>query len=420
MLYLKYVVMKNLQSPMKICRNTCLFFFASVIMNAGDFMKRIVIKENKILLIVGIIDALFFGFCLIFSIIDAISSHDLVQIVLCGVIFGSFTFLGIGLILDALLRCIVITQKECYSRSFYGVKKYFNYTDISYCLMNIKNNYIQYCLYCSNHQKLASFEDNMIGSKDLISHFMKHNIPIQKKYSHTFQTEKTKTSMRSHGNSLNQQQMKKRLRILKIICVVLMLVSLFYFNHSIKLMIYLIIPLIWYGLYIYFYPTMFFDTSSESSYLGFPYIIVGIDIIVLLKLSYMANIQNMSCFFWMIAIMTIVLFVPFLIVYHHSKKLTRLLGVVMALMVYSFVSCYSWNWLFCKDIIHEQVQVVDFKEIHTTKGGSSYYLYIDTSQQKHVKLECSKNIYENAKQTHHVVLCQRKSIFDISYWNVHL
>ena len=44
MLYLKYVVMKNLQSPMKICRNTCLFFFASVIMNAGDFMKRILFK----------------------------------------------------------------------------------------------------------------------------------------------------------------------------------------------------------------------------------------------------------------------------------------------------------------------------------------------------------------------------------------
>ena len=83
--------------------------------------------------------------------------------------------------------------------------------------------------------------------------------------------------------------------------------------------------------------------------------------------------------------------------------LTRLLGVVMALMVYSFVSSYSWNWLFCKDIVHEQVQVVDFKEIHTTKGGSSYYLYIDTSQQKHVKLECSKNIYEKAKQTHHVL-----------------
>ena len=59
-LYLKYVVMKNLQLLMKICRNTCLFFFASVIMNAGDFMKKIVIKENKIPLIVGIIDTLFF------------------------------------------------------------------------------------------------------------------------------------------------------------------------------------------------------------------------------------------------------------------------------------------------------------------------------------------------------------------------
>ena len=99
---------------------------------------------------------------------DGITSHDLVQIVLCGVIFGSFTFLGIGLILDALLRCVVITQEECYSRSFYGVKKSFDYTDISYCLMIIKNHHIQYRLYRSNHQKLASFEDNMIGSEDLI------------------------------------------------------------------------------------------------------------------------------------------------------------------------------------------------------------------------------------------------------------
>lgn len=388
-------------------------------MNAGDFMKKIVIKENKIPLIVGIIDTLFFGFCLIFSMIDGITSHDLVQIVLCGVIFGSFTFLGIGLILDALLRCVVITQEECYSRSFYGIKKYFDYTNISYCLMIIKNHHIQYRLYRLDHQKLASFEDNMIGSEDLISHFMKHNIPIQKKYSHAFQTKKTNTSMQSRWTFL-EQQMKKRLDILKIICAVLMLVSLFFFNHSIKLIIYLIIPLIWYGLYIYFYPTMFFDTSSKSSHLGFPYIIVGIDIIVLLKLSYMANIQNMIRFFYMIVMMTIVLFTPFLIVYQRSKKLTRLLGVVMALMVYSFVSSYSWNWLFCKDIVHEQVQVVDFKEIHTTKGGSSYYLYIDTSQQKYVKLECSKNIYEKAKQTHHVILCQRKSIFEICYWNVHL
>ena len=148
-------------------------------------MKQIVVRENRIPLVIGIIDTVVFLIFLFFSIRDGILNHDNIQIIFCGVVFGGFAVLGIALIMEGCLRKVVIGLDECYYRCFYGRKIFFHKDDIAYCESFIKNMETQYCLYNNYHKKIASFEDNMLNSQSLITYLYRNNIPIKTMNSHT-------------------------------------------------------------------------------------------------------------------------------------------------------------------------------------------------------------------------------------------
>ena len=53
-------------------------------------MEIITVHEHKFLLIVGVIDAAFFGACWFFSVLSGIRHNDLSMILICTLIFGGF------------------------------------------------------------------------------------------------------------------------------------------------------------------------------------------------------------------------------------------------------------------------------------------------------------------------------------------
>ncbi|MGX8852980.1 hypothetical protein [Amedibacillus sp. YH-ame10] len=405
-------------------------------------MEKIIVSENKIVFIVGIITSTFFSIILGISVLSSLIVGDISSALFCIVVFGFFLMLGIYLLMLYHYHKLRISEEECEYINWLGRKRIFHCKDIRCCeviLSKFLISSVSYRLCDSDKNSLADFKSNMKNASQAIAYFNEKNIAIKSCEANVF----VRNSIIHSDENIKEQEikelgkqmsktkvkkMKKTIRILSYVHTFLLLIVFVALPIRWVFLIFAISPMLYYFLYLWIYPRMVCEirkeekTSWKNSHIKVPFLPILSSIIILLINADTMNLRNEGYFFVLVFIFAIILFIPFVgISKRRDEKIRKgkWILVFLALVAYSFSSMFAWNWISrVKAPVHESAFVVD-KKSHRSRNRRDYTIEIRRYNGETTWLTISRSMYETISNKSSVELCKRVSIFGVEYWYVH-
>ncbi|MGO5357897.1 hypothetical protein ACTQYZ_01145 [Anaerofustis sp. LCP19S3_F7] len=395
-------------------------------------MKRAIVKESKFVLILGIISGIFFFIISIISLISSILDNDIMTFIFCLITLGSFLFLSIYLVISYLRRKLILYDNYfTYTKTLGKTKKY-EYSEISSVQILNKMGDKKLIIY-KNDKKIVSIENNMVGYKDVIKFFKEKKIKISKfdskKDGNIFQ--KIKNSYEDNNKfeieyikkNFKINQIKKEQHFVKVfnIVIIICLIISFFLTSKINIIISILSLIIYYILYLYYYPKMVSEIpkKAESYTIPFPFIGVLICIFMVMWQSETIN-DNSNILFIHTLIYSIIILIPFLITTILKKIKTiiwKKITVFLFIVVISFCTVSPLNYILTfSEPTYEQVTVLE-KYMSSSSDDDSYYFTVILNG-KTQDVSVNEEIYENTKINDKINICNKESIFGYKYFTV--
>ncbi len=395
-------------------------------------MKRVIVKESKFVLILGIIVGIFFFIISILSLFSSTLDNDIVTFIFCLITFGSFLFLSIYLIISYFRRKFILYDNYfTYTKTLGKTKKY-EYSEISSVQILNKMGDKKLIIY-KNDKKIVSIENNMAGYKDVIKFFKEKKIKISKsdsnKYDNIFQRIKnsyednSKFEIEYIKQNFKIKKIKKEQHFVKVfnIVIIICLVISFFLTSKINIITSILSLIIYYILYLYYYPKMISEIpkKAESYTISFPFIGLVICIFMIIWQSETIN-ENINALFIHTLIYSIIIFIPFLITTILKKTKTiiwKKITVFLFIVVISFLIVSPLNYILTfKEPTYKQVKVLE-KCMSSSSYDDSYYFTVILNG-KTQNISVNEEIYENTKINDKVNICNEESILGYKYFTV--
>ncbi len=415
---------------------------------------KVIVKEPWIIKILGWIVTVVFGAGAAFSIwaLATDENSDPIIMIICGTIFGLFTLMGIGLILDGARRRLEFDGSDFTYVPFLGKKKTLSYAQVSG--VDTKTlNFGTPCLtiFDENTKKWASVEMNMTGYLDMLKALKDSGL-----------LEKTNAKFEEKKK---QQEKRLQKRVDKIIRPSEGLIK-FSFVFGLVIIAFVVFYLITFfaGLYkaswvpvtttafIFVYILYFAicgDAVNYMNLLSFNQRIgtklldekeatenrkkYGIKIPVVLFaycsliLAFFPGLIYTEIYTFPdfkqalysgLAIIAVIV-IPIVLIRNKKIRLPEILWIFIFACFAGFVGSYQCNLALQKEKAeHVEVQVLSTK----TTGGSSkdYYVYVFDGHEILIDMNTTKEVYEAANDGKQLVICKHKSVFGAEIWNLHV
>ncbi|MDD3206776.1 MAG: hypothetical protein PHS74_13805 [Lachnospiraceae bacterium] len=395
------------------------------------------VREPKYVLVIGIIDAVFFTIFLFFCVCVGISEHDMMLLFLCGAIFGGFALLGYGMITDYCLRRLQVSRTNCQYRTWYGKTTAFYFTEIGCVEQKLRMGSLSVLLYDRSGKKLACVECNMKHSNELLDFFRqnamtvtesdvlpKGNTPYRNKQqayiTETYPAEKELYPWQFQ----HVKQIKWFMRFLSWGGLFLTVVAIRYFSARTGILLMMVLPLLMYIVLLTFPNVITMDRPNgvskewRTDHVNFPFVtFMLIEILGWPSLEIM-NIRDGWKAVGFGVIIFLIFFLLYLLFVKNKKPLYGTMAMIIMLGVfYAYTTTYHANWI-CrvKEPEHEVVMVTDQFE---TGGKSNHYVLRVATTEGEERMDVYKTMYDRVEPGDTVGLCKRVSVFGIHYWYLH-
>ena len=395
-------------------------------------MEIITVHEHKFLLIVGVIDAAFFGACWFFSVLSGIRHNDLSMILICTLIFGGFTVLGIFLLSDYFRRKLILSTSCLKYVPAVGHSRIFYYNDIERIVIKKE----QFIIYSHEGKRLASFELNMVGCMEALYYLQEREVSFREGKKTLSPSKHSLFSAKTGKGPKNDPHMdyilkcspskiareKKVIRILGILTTILCLTA---FLFPLKWMFFtlLLIILFYYCLYLWMFPRLILaDAKSCDEYhVPLPVFSCAIDLFILLCFIKRINMATHTWILFSLAL-TAALLAPFLImlcIKRIKEHPAKLLLTACIFFIISLGICHAINYITVFDSPkHDFVIVTEKYDSHAPKSGTDYYFRF-TWHGAQQNMGVSSSLYNSTDVGDVVKVCSRKSIFGIEFQIIH-
>lgn len=418
-------------------------------------MYGVIVRENKIVAIVGILNAAAGVIFLILSVGSGAKKRNISQSFFCSLIFGGMLVLGLLMLASYFLRRLCLGYTDCYYQTMFGRKTGFALRDIKKVEQKTKLGEMMLILWGSNGKRLAQVEMNMKNAEKILPFLKEYQLPaierdpvwknkenwenMKKMYGDykrsTYYPERQrnyrKVMEKEWGNNPAVYQSVGRIshtRLQARILNVLGIMAVFIWGESFEKasIWFMLYPLLIFGFYIAFPRVLIWDINTRNTekekrdYVQMPVIGLGVTLYCgILKLAGI-NVEDT----WKMAAFGIalsVVLVAFLLLLFKRKRILELGIPICFLCIYCFISSYYWNCaLAFGEPEHIQAEVV---EKRTSDGGNSsdhYYFKLRTGDGKENEAEVIHSLYESTRKGESVLICRHESIFGIHYYYVHI
>lgn len=392
-------------------------------------MEILTVHESKFLLIISILCSVLFGLCWFFSAKAGLTNHDIETLIICSLVFGGFTVLGIFLLINFFRRKLILYADHLSYTPGLGKTKTFSYHAIDLIILKME----RCILYDSSRKKLASFEINMPGSPDALYYLAQKGITIENKNLSTPFLSDAKSRSDSYNSYIEGYisnrwsperiaKEKKITRILAFVLVIFCAVSLF-LPLKWLLSVQVLILLSLYFIYLFLYPKITVENVKKDDYTRIPLPFWSLAPSFLVIFAFITNV-NIKEGAWLShsIIMMLLLLIPYFLVLAVRKikmRLSNFLAMAFFIFILAFVFSPAINYAATFDKpIHETVTVLAKKENHSSRSGTKRYFYF-IWQGKEQSMLVSESLYDSASEGDTVRLCINKSIFGMEYYKLH-
>ncbi len=384
------------------------------------------VREKKLPLVVGIVDAVFFCLLCILSVYTGLKDNDLSTVILCGTIFGLFTLLGLYLILDYFRRRLVLYTGYLSYTPAVGKTRTYYYHEVAFICSRGE----RLLLYSHTGQKLLSIEINMRGWEEALFYFYEKGILVEERNVPLKLPVLKKLRLKSHREYIEKRWSEKRIagerkmvRITGAVTALLCIVALFLLPVKGRLLVCILMMLLNYMLYLFLYPKVIMEERKKCDAwhipLSFWPYIVGGGLLILFDTD--LNIEN-EAYLLHSTYMMLGLLAPYLLtllVKRIRESFFKCLLVAGALYLLAFAMAPSANYIATIDRpVHETVTVLEKESEFRSGSGTEYYFRI-LWQGREQKTGVPRGLYDSTAEGDEVTLCLRKSIFGMEYWLLH-
>ena len=401
-------------------------------------METTVIREQKYVLVSGIVYALLFSsISLIFCII---------KIEILAIIFLPFILWGIYLILRYYRYFIKLKTNKMIVSEPFKRNRIIRYAEIN--TVSIQASYINHAEHVEvillNYQKkrLLKFARDMINADILIGILETREIPFDylpeiRSYSPGLTTtarpkKKAGQDIGKYFPALTKRGIKKitkeKLLVKKLDWIMIGIVILaIILGGKLRYALFAFVLLLTWGMYVWMYPNLFLGVPEipkirkyviEIPILG-PGVAGVFCIFYCISYLYAFNFYYYD-FLHFLEILTIILLSPFAIklcMIKGKPDIVRIKSGVFSAFILAFIIVIPINYSTTfQDNEHESI-IVNDKDTFSYKN-ESYYIYADW-QEENQKFSVSKSQYNEYQKGDHLQVCLRRSIFGFQYWTVH-
>lgn len=417
-------------------------------------MYHVVVRERKILAVIGFVLCIMSTVFLVFGVRDGIYRQNTAELFIYCLLFGALIALGLVMIVAYFLRRLCLGYNGCYYRTMFGRKKEFYLRDIAKVESKIFLGDLLIIFYDSNGKKLAQVENNMKNAEEVFPFLEEYQLPalhrdalgkseelwrqVKEKYEKHIgnryyperQREKRRKIEEEWKNNpafYENKRWIRRIRICKrllnIIGVVVFLIAVCSSGRA-EALCCMLYPLAVWMFYLVFHRVVVWDTKTipsereKEDYVTVPYLPAILLFLYGIFKTGDINIEET----WKIIIFCIVFgAVMFLSLrcIRTSKGYTELAIPVFILLMYCYLSIYYWN---CALRIGEPEHinaVIAEKRISEGSKSDSYYFMLRTKDGDKREASVSGSLYHEAETGDTVRICRQVSVFGIHYYYVH-
>ena len=355
----------------------------------------------------------------------------------------------LGLILTALYyRQKIVFNDNC--ADIYSVlkrKRTVLYKDIDYFIIIPLSNQIQYILASREYGKICFIDQSMEGAAEAIpflyekgvkiadlgdlaennmdiSEYVPFLTKIQKNYLNSiYSVNRNIEDIEENADEYKLAKSRKRVKVVGW-AVIAMLAASFIAKGKLTALLIAMVPLILWGMYIWFYPYMYFELPNNKKAakytLQMPFLGGGASIII----SYML-FSFFSCDVWdyllYLLLFTAILLIPLFlksIKIRTKQRWTRTLSSVLAALMISSMMVFPVNYILTSNVESHDTIIVLKKDFTSGKYSDSYRIFASWNG-KYESFEVSKSEYEEIELGDIMNVCIRKSAIGFKYWTVH-
>lgn len=418
-------------------------------------MYGVIVREKKILLIVGILDAAAGGIFLILSVSDSLRKRDFVQMFFCCIVFGMMFLLGVWMLMSYLLRRLCLGYGECYYQTMFGRRTGFLLHDIKKVERRVRFGEMTIILWGENGKRLARVETNMEDAGKILPFLKEYRLPAVEedvawreketweKMQETYEVYKKSRyypeRQRNYRKVLEEEwkeapalyqlpgeisQIRLRARILDVVGVVM---AVFFWRMSGEAAAggFVVYPLIIFGFYFEYPRVLVWDVNTRNKerkkkeYVEMP--AVGLAFILLcgmLKITGINIEETWKAVVFGTALLAIS--IGLLLLFYKKRRIAELGIPIFILCFYCYIGVFYWNCLFCVgETEHIQAEVVEKQESGGGSSVHSYHLILRTRDGEDRKAEVVYGMYDRTNSKDTVIICRRTSRFGIHYYYVH-
>lgn len=143
-------------------------------------MYGLVVRERKVLAVIGTLCSLIFAGFLIFIVRDGLNRHDMVQIVIGGSVVSIMLLPGLVMLMSYALRRLCLGYNGCYYRTMFGRKREFKLMEIERIECKMVLGDLIIIFYDADGRKLARVEDNMANAEKIFPFLDDYRLPALK------------------------------------------------------------------------------------------------------------------------------------------------------------------------------------------------------------------------------------------------
>lgn len=407
-------------------------------------MEPIIIREPKLIGIIGVIWTIFFSGCFIYTgyykfFIDRYP-YDFVAY---GLLFGMLILIGILIILDYFRNKMVLYGSQISYTPVLGKEKKFFYTEICVVKQSISG---QYSFYSASGDELAVLEKRMQNLTSAVAYlkergvlFEKPKLPEPEKESpkqkeKALKEEQKALALREAENKYISSrwtlpQIERNRKTAKILYGILLILTvigivLLFLHPNYGMGILMCVCFISYILYLIYYPKMVFiefetNKKLDKYHIPFPSLAACFSLWFLMTYEDIFNITPILFIF----VLTAILLVPYFLVLLIRRKrepIGKILCVMLLVWVLSLTVSPAIQVLTTVgDAAYTQVLVLEKDITASIKRGIDYCFYVEFPDGTHEDMHVSHSAYKRTQENEFATLYTRKSIFGIEWYEIY-
>lgn len=411
-------------------------------------MEKVVVRERKLVLRVGGVCILFFGIMYLAALFSAVSDHSgAAAIAALSVFILPFVGLGLYVFLSYFKRRLEFSSKEFTVYSVLGKKKVYPYTEIRRLLFIERAGEIRIAILGKEGERLASFENNMVGAEEALLFLEKKGISLSEKdfVGEESCDEKTRKALKWYEKSAyltnwnrekeaertkkvcTEEDVKRQQKRLKILGWILFAIVILVYFAGVKYMVagwVSVLLFVWF-LYIYLYPRAYIEKSGKKKNDAYTLVIPwGGAVLALLACLIVTDMFNVTDgdFFTYAGILGAILLIPYFIkILFFAKESSkgRIVFVILAGLAIGFTITLPVNYLLTTGkASHVPMIVTGKRESSSSRGGTDYYIS-GNYKGENMDMSVSKSLFKSVDEGSLVQICEKESILGLEYWNVH-